>query len=329
MATTALTQSHSAQPEAPYRGMRSIGLTVRDIDATLAWYGAVLPVREVRRYKVAGERFGPELLLQPSGEVEIALAALPTGFLQLMRFAEGPEAPATPVPVAGPGYTHMCLQSPQAQAALPVMLGQGLELVSRCGPQGVDLGGYGVRYSYGRDREGRMLEIEHLDAPRRGERGWVTHLANVVHDLPRMTAFYRELFGKEPYRTLPRMSRPTFDDVTGYDGVAVEGCWFNLGNLEIEVWHYVNPPTPAPVGRRKLDEVGYNAPSFETADLDLEAARLAELGILTIGPEIDLGGWRTRYAADPEGNLFAIQQRDSAPESESVAGMTLHDPAFG
>lgn len=328
MATVASATELSAA-EQPYLGIRNLSLTVRDIDAMIAWYGAVLPLGEVRRETVSAGEFGPELLTRPDGEVEIALLSVPTGFLQLMRFSEGLEPPTEALPVIGPGYTHMCLQSPQSQAALPVMLRQGLRLVSRCDEQGVDIGGYGVRYAYGRDREGRMLEVEHLDRPQRGERGWVTHLANVVHDLDAMLAFYTALTGSEPYRTIEQAGRPTLDDVAGIDDIAIRGGWFRVSNMEIEVWQYNRPRTPAPIGRRRLDEVGYNAIAFECADLDREMARLNKLGIEITGPEIMLGGWRTRYAADPEGNLFAVQQRVTAPPRQSVAGLSLYDRAAG
>jgi hypothetical protein len=129
--------------------------------------------------------------------------------------------------------------------------------------------------------------------------------------------FYRQLLGKGPYRTLPVSSRATFDQVADLDAVAVQASWFRVRNLDIELWTYANPPTPAPAGRRTLDTLGYGGFALEVADLAAETARLGELGVPLVGPVIDLGGWRTQYAADPEGNLFSVQQRIDAPQAES------------
>jgi len=311
------TAAHVA--DKPYLGLRNIGLTVIDLDRTIAFYSASAPYAQIKRYSLPAAVFGDDLVTSTRGDVQIALIGVPTGFLQLMQFSAGPSAPEKPVPVQGPGYTHICFQSSSAEPALPRFMRDGLSLVSRCDERGVDLGGYGVRYAYGRDPEGRMIEVEHLDRPHRSERAWVSHLANVAHDHPAMLDFYTRLTGMPPHRVTAPTSRATFDAVAGMDDIVLQGAWYRLGNMELEVWGFGNPKTPMPGGRHRLDEIGYNAPAFEVADLPAECARLADLGVPLVGPELDLGGWRTRYAVDPEGNLFCVQQRASAPQGESVA----------
>lgn len=307
-----------ASSAAPMLGLRAIGITVREMDKTLRWYRSSLRLRELRRFAVPAAVFGPDLLTAQTGTVEIVVAEAATGIMQFMAFSDGPPPRPTPLGVLGPGYTHLCLQSPAADPALPKLMAAGMSLVSRCDERGVDLGGYGIRYAYGHDPEGRMIEVEVLDRPQRSETAWLCHLANVVHDHPGMMSFYTRLFGMDPRNTAEQGGRPTFDAVAGIDGVAIRGAWFNPGGLELEVWHFTHPPAPVPASRRRLDEIGYNAPMFEVVQLDAAVARLADVGATPVGPVMDLGGWKTRYAADPEGNLFALQQAVSAPLDETV-----------
>lgn len=298
----------------PHLAMRSIDITVADLDATIDYYGAAMPLREIRRFALPTAAFGRDLVTCRDGKVKVAVVAVPTGILNFMQFPRD-SGRTEPLPVIGPGYTHMCIQSPADDPALPKLMRQGLGMVSRCDERGVDIGGYGVRYAYGRDPEGRMLEVEMLDRPRRSERGWITHIANVVHDHARMMDFYARLLGRQPYRTIAQSNRPTLDDVAGIDGIGILGGWFRVHNLEIEVWTFTSPATPAPRTTRKLDDIGYNAFSLEVADLATETDRLESIGVSLVGPEIDFGGWRSRYASDPEGNLICIQSGGNRAES--------------
>ena len=119
-----------------------------------------------------------------------------TGFIQLMDFEPGKPAAPNVRPVIGPGYTHICFQSSSKDPAIKRFMAAGLSVISRFGkPDGVDIGGYGVRYAYGRDPDGIMIENESLDAPKRGEPAWITHIANTVNDRDAMLAILREPAG--------------------------------------------------------------------------------------------------------------------------------------
>lgn len=301
------------------KGLHHAAITVSDIDATVAFYSKAVPYRVVKRYMVDGAAFPRGLTAKRHRRIEIALVAMPTGFIQLMDFDPGVAAPANPQPVIGPGYTHICFQSSSSDPAIKRFMAAGLQVISRFGkPDGVDIGGYGVRYAYGRDPDGIMIENESLDAPKRGEAAWITHIANVVHDRDRMLAFYTGLLGRRAHRTIEQEGRPRLDDVAGLNDIAIRGGWFNVGNMEIEVWQYSRPQTPAPRGDRRLDTIGYNAFALETDDLTAERKRLKRLGVRLAGRPMTIGGWRVQYAYDPEGNLFAVQQIATAPRSESV-----------
>ena len=298
-----------AQPSAgaPARSLRNVAITVSDIDATVAFYSKAVPYTVVKRFKVKGSAFPRSVLASPHKNVEIALVQMATGMIQLMDFEPGTPAAPRVRPVIGPGYTHICFQSSSKDPAILRFKAAGLHIISRFGkPDGVDIGGYGVRYAYGTDPDGIMIENESLDAPKRGEAAWITHIANVVHDRDAMLAFYGTVLGRKAHRTIEQENRPRLDDVVAIDGLSIRGGWINVGNMEIEVWEYVRPRTPAPTGDRTLDEIGYNGFAVEVADVKAEAARLKAMGVRLAGKPVTIGATRVQYAYDPEGNLFSI-----------------------
>jgi catechol 2,3-dioxygenase-like lactoylglutathione lyase family enzyme len=293
--------------DAPIRGIANVAMTVSDIDATIAFYSKALPFQVVERFKVKASAFPRALLSRPYREVEIALVTMPTGTIQLMDFEPGKSAPANVRPVIGPGYTHICFQSSSRDPAIHRFIAAGLKVISRFGkPDGVDIGGYGVRYAYGTDPDGIMIENESLDQPRRGEPGWITHIANTVHDRDAMLAFYTRVLGIRAHRTIEQQDRPRLDDVANIDGLSIRGGWLRAGNMEIEVWEYVTPRTPAPSGDRKLDEIGHNGFAADVGNLKQQTDRLRRLGVRLAGKPLVLGSRRVQYAYDPEGNLFAL-----------------------
>ena len=49
---------------------------------------------------------------------------------------------------------------------------------------------------------------------------------------------------------------------------------FDVGNFELEFWHYIEPRTPKGTAAQMIDAIGYNAIVFETDDLAATLARL-------------------------------------------------------
>jgi catechol 2,3-dioxygenase-like lactoylglutathione lyase family enzyme len=316
IAMSAAVRADAAQP-LPMKGIHHIGITVSDIDTTLAFYGKAIPYRLQSRYRVPAAAFPSKVVGRRRGEVEIAIVRMPTMFIQLIDIDPDHAAAPDPRPVIGPGYTHICFQSPATNSAYDKFRAAGLQMVSR-GDKPVDIGGYGVLYAYGRDPDGIMIETEVMSDPKRPEPAWVTHIANVVADRDRMLGFYSKLLGQAPYRTVEQENRKPLDDIANIDNLSIKGGWFRLANMEIEVWQYARPQTPTPVGDRTLAAVGYNAIGFEVANLARETARLRRLGVRLAGRPMKLRGWRVQYAYDPEGNLFSVQQNVGAPGEESI-----------
>ena len=286
------------------RGINQIGLTVSDLDRALAFYGDAIGLEVTERRPRSDCPWRRSETGRASEPIAAATLRGPNAWLELAELGAG--SPSDPVPVVGPGLTHVCFQSPAESNLYASLVGHGATEVSRAAP--VDLGGYGVRYGYARDGDGIMFEVEQLDAPPFDAQVWIAHVALVSPDIDRLVSFYANLLGVEPYRRVNKVSGPRIDDVTGLDSVHVRAAWFNVNNMVLELWEYVTPPTPEQAPERPLDVTGYHRFVFEVGDLDREVARLVESGVETIGEPtgIDNGAGRCVYARDPDGNLFGL-----------------------
>ncbi len=318
----------AAQEGEAMLGVRHVGITVSDIDATVAFYGATVPFEVVRRERVPASRFPHAALSRRAGYVDVALIRTPTVFLQLMDFDPGSPSAPQHLPVNGPGYTHVCWQAPASAPVWTRLIAGGLKMVTRGGAP-VDLGGYGVTYAYGRDPDGTMIEMETMDRPVRADRAWATHVAVVTPDLDRLIAFYQTVLGQPPRRRAGPVSGARFDAIADIDGLSLSGGWFTLRNFEIELWQYHIPETPAPATDRQIDRLGHSLIAFEVADLANATRRLRAANVRLVGRPVRMMGWRIQYARDPDGNLIAVQQRAGASEDESVVPLHYLDPAAG
>lgn len=307
-------------------GVHHIGITVSNIDDTIAFYGSVVDFDVVERRMIDASLLPAEVLAKREGQIEMALVRTPTVFLILTDVEPGVDAEPQRRSVTGPGYTHICWQTHADNSGYARFQKAGMEMLSR-GDYAVDLGGYGVTYAYGFDPDGVMIEMEQLERPRRQDDAWLTHIANVPGDKARMVDFYTKILGYGPHRELPQTRMETIDDVVDIDGTVVTASWFATWNFELEFWNYEQPLTPLTRTDWTLERIGYNSLSFEVTDLEGTLARLRPQGIELAGPSFALGGWRMQYARDPEGNLLAFQQNISAGKDRSIYDMRWHDPA--
>ncbi|QTD57455.1 VOC family protein [Parasphingorhabdus cellanae] len=308
------------------KGVRFVGKTVSDIDDTIAFYQQAVPYELVHRYRIpASEIYLPGMMDRKHGEVEIALIKTPTVFLQLTDFDPDAKEPPFVKPVYGPGYTHVCFQSPASDQAFSKFKQAGLDIVT-IGGELVDIGGYGIVYAYGRDHDGTMIENEVMDRPTRQEKAWISHIGGATSDVDRMIAFYTKFIGYGARRTGEYSGNKKIDAIAGIDGLVLRSSWFVVRNLQLEFWQYVTPPTPVRDAPAMVDQMGYNMTAFEVTDADAERKRLAAEGIKMMGPAIMSRGWKIYYAHDPDGNIISIQQNMSAGKDESIDAMLWIDP---
>jgi len=301
-------------------GINHIGLSVRDLDASLDFYQNASGFKLVRREVISNSIAADKLFGRENIEYEIAVLEAPNMLFELIEFSHNRNLPITKMPVQGPGMTHTCFQSPAHLSGYDKFKNAGAEMLSR-GDGPVDLLGQGVTYAYAYDPEGNMLELEQLDfnvlggdprKPEWVEQGlnmWMTQVALVTHDIERLTDYYANLMGFNPHRAADIAGRAAFDDATNIDDVALKVVFFRMAQLtkSMEFWQYVNPATPRAVENRDITAPGYSY-SFEVADIQVEYARMAELGVEFVSEPVLMGeSWQV-YANDIDGNVFALRQ---------------------
>jgi catechol 2,3-dioxygenase-like lactoylglutathione lyase family enzyme len=283
------------------KGIHHIGISVANIAESISFFkgATTLTCHSNSGFSGAG--------LAETTPVDAAVLKGPNCYLELMQFDSSVQGDTLGIPVEGPGVTHICFQSPAelkmynmftSQHAIPVTRGTGP----------VDLGGYGVHYAYLRNSDQTMFEVEQIDKPQFEGPVWIAHVALVSHDIDRLVDFYSKMFAIEPYRRANKVVGPRIEEVTNLDNVRVRAAWFNIGNMVLEIWEYVNPVTPDTGAARSFESLGYNKYAFEVADLDSEMIRLEAMGVSFTGDILKTPTGYEAYATDPDGNCFSLLQ---------------------
>ena len=93
-------------------GLNHIGLSVRDLDAALAFYQGATQFELLRRESVSLNEQASKLFGQDNIAYEIAVLRGPNMLLELTQFEGNQGIPVRNMPPKGPGMTHTCFQSP-------------------------------------------------------------------------------------------------------------------------------------------------------------------------------------------------------------------------
>lgn len=316
-----------------FLGLGKISLSVRDLDSALAFYREatgfpVLTIDESSDDTSEKSVFG-------AGSYRSVTLAAPNLHFELIEFAENKDAPAAKMPPQGPGMTHTCFQSSIRNPGFDRFDAAGAETISY-GGKPVDLGGYGVTYAYAYDPEGNMIELEQLDAKMLKRSGymntegieehplWMSQVALATPDIERLMSFYENLLGFKPYRVAELMDNPKADAIAGIDGLDILGGWFRLNKSPevLEIWQYRNPATAQPSGRRTPRSLGYSY-VLDVRDVQRQYERFTKLGIKVFSKPLAVAGGLQFYAADIDGNVFAVRQRldasSASASNEAVA----------
>ncbi len=313
------------------RGLYQVGLVVHDLDRMLGFYRSATGFEVVSTVSVANDPATDRLYGEENVRFRRAVLQAPNLRLELTQFGRDRPPPGGDRPVQGPGMTHTCYQSLEANPGYDRFVAAGLRPLSR-GDGPVDLGGYGVTYAYGFDPEGNMLELEQL-SPEMLERSgysdawspldhplWMTQAAIATPDLPRLVRYYQSVLAIAPFRSGEYSGNPRMDDIANQDDLALDGAWFRLNapNTVLELWQFRRPATGARTAPGLPTDLGYTF-SFEVGDMAAEYERLKALGVefLSAPVELDDGGTRV-FARDPDGNVYALVEPPPGPRARSA-----------
>lgn len=285
-------------------GINHVGLSVADLDASIEFYSKAIDIEVDMGQSVSNlsaERASGFI----NESVGRATLKAPNTYLQLCQFDRSVSGPREDIPVKGPGIVHACYQSLKTDKLFSKFLSQGATSVTR-GSEPISLLGQGVYYAYARDPDGIMFEVEHLDRSPFESPIWFAHVALVAHDIDSIVEFYKTLLGKPPARRSDSVKGPTFDQVANYDDVKIRAAWFDLDNMTLEFWQFLNPVTPEPGEPAAFEKTGYNKIAFEVSNIQSEYRRLSALGVPFLSEPIQSKESTEVYGRDPEGNLFSL-----------------------
>lgn len=306
------------KPDSVIQGVDYIGMAVDDLDAAEAYYARGFATAVVDASPLpAGNALAQ---LHPEGGAAAQTRTLRRNNAQIRLIAFDARSAAGSklrgVPVQGPGIVHMCFQVAQQTDAYRRLLAAGGAPVGKRGL--VQLNERNpVYYGYVRDPKAVITEIEQvdlakLDRPRKSSALYrVRHVSMATSNLRPMIAFYSAFLGGQDPRHVGKwinVSGDRVDRVSGLSGSKIEMAWFQLRNLEIEIFQYHSHPVQRPSAARPLDAPGYNMIVFDVSDIAKARRRLQEAGgtIVTVPGTLD--GGQVVFGRDPDGNLIGLQE---------------------
>ena len=292
-----------AQEKTTIKGINRVGLSVKNLDESIAFYSDGMQLKEIKRSAEKRNNLTTK-------KYKTAILQGANCFLELMEFTGSASQNLSQMPIQGPNITHVCYQAPKNKPIYEKVKTLSAKIVSR-GNQPIDRG-FGYTYSYARDLNNIMFEMEHLEKPTFKEDVIVGHVALVTPDMDRLVKFYTQLLGIEPHTRRDSIKNNLkLDDIANIDGLKMRAAWFKTGSIGLEMWSFENPKTNQAKTPSPYHQIGYNKVIFEVENIDSEYKRLKDLGMIFLSePSVNQGD-TIIYIRDPDGNLIGLEQLKS------------------
>lgn len=303
------------------RGISYIGVSVSDIDRTAAYFTGAGGLIEVNRSGLRGGVL--DRIAGKSVSAKTRTLRSNSGQIRLMQFDQPAAAAraAGVVPVQGPGITHVCFQSPDSKPIFSKFVAAGAKPLSRTGDLVQLRPDVPVKYAYLRDADGTMIEIEQLLLDNLTFDYRMRHVAIASLSIDRAVAFYTAVLGKAPRERRSNLVNKTLDITANLEDMKLDVAWFQLSNLELEIWEYLNPaPTPA-TEVRPLEALGHNMIVFDVSDPAVALQKLQDAGGLRVAAPSAMDGGQIAFGRDPDGNLIGFFRPGSDASPFSTRGL--------
>ncbi len=303
----------------------AIGLTVSDMDRSIAFYTGILPFRVEADTEVAG-RAWEELTGVFGVRMRIVRLRLGAEQLELTEYLAA-TTPGRPAPVDSRSndrwFQHVAIIVSNMDSAYALLRAHHVKSASTSPqllPKSIP-GAAGIRAFYFRDPDGHPLEILQFP-PDKGDPKWhrsdalflgIDHSAIVVANTERSLGFYRDLLGLR----VAGESHNFGEEQAHLNNV--EGADLHITGLRspagpgIEFLEYLAPTDgrTIPADERPNDLVHWQT-TILVRDLDRVSARLDSAGVARVSrsvgqvPDRNLGAVRGILVRDPDGHVVQL-----------------------
>lgn len=304
-------------PDSIITGVNYVGASVSDLEKTAGLYSGAMDLQPVDQSEISDSPIFNELVGRADVSAQTQMMRSVNAQVRFMQFANpSAEARATKhIDVQGPGIAHVCYQvDEKTQAYQKFLTGGakhiGAEEMVHLNPKNP------VYYAYARDFDGLIAEIEHVDIaklelptpPKHQYR--VRHVSLATPDIDRLVDFYTVFLNQPGPRRVGRLisvSGEKVDQVSGLPGSELEMAWFQIRNLELEMFQYHSHPTEDLKDPRPVDALGYNMIVFDVSDMDAARKRFVDAGGKIESEPAPMDGGQIMFGRDPDGNLLGLQ----------------------
>jgi catechol 2,3-dioxygenase-like lactoylglutathione lyase family enzyme len=296
------------------KGIHHVGLTVRDVKAVAHFYTAAAG------FTMADEAEASRSIGSDDGHRAAAILRGPNAYVHLLAADPGAPIRSTRREVSEAGIVHICLQTPVIES----LYGRfGVAGASFHSPP-VDLG-TGFLYSYARDCEGNVVELEGVPLVWDDPMPWIAHVSFSSANVNRLADFYAQVFASKAIKSSHIGPDKRFDLVSGMPGTEFMAAWIPAGNMQIEVIQYLQPATTPRVATPLPGEPGYSYVCLEVSDMVSAWNHLAICGAVQVrAPQVGsaIDDEHRRLCSDPDGNLLMLLQ----PVEAAASIARLPDP---
>ncbi|GAA0465360.1 hypothetical protein GCM10009096_02420 [Parasphingorhabdus litoris] len=321
-------QTSELPEDSVIKGVGWVGATVSDLDQTTKLYEDAMDLKQVDDSVIEQNANFDQLTGRTDVEAQTRMMRSVNAQVRFMSFASpSKEAKNTPhMAVQGPGIMHVCYQVDQETQAYQKFLTGGAQFMGEKEMQQLNPKNP-VYYSYSRDFDGLIAEIEHvdvtqLDLPQPPKNKYrIRHVALATPDIDRLSDFYAKFLGQPKFRRFGqwpflRMEGEKSDKVSGLEGTSGEAAWFQIRNLELEMFQFHSHPTEDRAAPRPIDANGYNMIVFDVSDMDAARELLVKAGGTIETEPTPMDGGQIMFGRDPDGNLLGLQ---TAPTDSFVS----------